>query len=393
MDIKKQISTAFFCLNVLFFTAFFSFAEETPTIAIEEARFAIEKARLAGAEQKAVDDLAAAKSWLARAQKEYEGTKSFLGRLSTEKSRKIKEEEIIYLANMAKLKAMIAENKSKKYEVSKELQGTLKSLQDYQNAVEVLKKKLAEAEKARMLQEKMEAEKKALEEAKRQAVALEEEKKRQLLEAQRKAQELEMLRQKELEEARIREAQRAAEREKELAEAKLKAEQLAWQKAKEEAERKAREKQLAALQEKAAALEREKVMLAEAGKINWATVKSTGKEIIITILAANLFTPATELKPSGKEILDQVGKFLAAYPDYHVIVRGHTDSVGNIALNQALSEKRANKVREYLVAYQNIQPTRITAEGLGPSQPMASNDTEAGRMLNRRVEIVMITEK
>ncbi|MDO8955736.1 MAG: OmpA family protein [Deltaproteobacteria bacterium] len=74
-----------------------------------------------------------------------------------------------------------------------------------------------------------------------------------------------------------------------------------------------------------------------------------------------------------------------------VIVRGHTDSVGKEEVNQALSEKRAQKVREYLVAYQDIQPTRVTTQGVGPSQPVATNTTEAGRALDRRVEIAIQT--
>jgi OOP family OmpA-OmpF porin len=56
-----------------------------------------------------------------------------------------------------------------------------------------------------------------------------------------------------------------------------------------------------------------------------------------------------------------------------------------------VSEKRASKVREYLVAYQNVNPSLVTSEGLGPSQPAASNATEAGRALNRRVEIAVQT--
>ncbi len=134
-------------------------------------------------------------------------------------------------------------------------------------------------------------------------------------------------------------------------------------------------------------------MLAGASKIHNVTVKTGEKEMIITLLVINLLTPASELKASGKEILDQVGNFLKAYPNHKVIVRGHTDSVGKEAVNQTLSEKRAQKVREYLVAYQNIQPTRITTEGLGPSQPVATNATETGKAMNRRVEIAVITSE
>jgi len=84
-----------------------------------------------------------------------------------------------------------------------------------------------------------------------------------------------------------------------------------------------------------------------------------------------------------------VANFLKTYPNNKVVALGHTDSTGKQAANQALSEKRAQKVREYLVAYQNISPNRITAEGVGSAQPAATNASEAGRALNRRVELTV----
>jgi len=363
----------FLFLGLVVFLPMMALAGETPTMVIEEAKFAIDQARKAGAEQKAYDDLSAAKSWLSRAEKEYDEARSFFSRMSTSKTQKAKDDEIIYLATMAKIKATVAENKAKKDAILKDLQDTRKDLADYQGAIAVLKKNLEEVQKAKEIQAKTEAERKELEEA------------------QKKAKEMEALSQKELKEVRLKEAERAAAREKELAQAKLKAEQLAAQRAKEEAEMKSREAKLAALQAKAEALEKEKTMLAGASKILNVTVKTGEKEIVITILAINLFTPATELKAQGKEILDNVGNFLKAYPNKKVIVRGHTDSVGKEEVNQALSEKRAQKVREYLVAYQDIQPTRVTTQGVGPSQPVATNTTEAGRALNRRVEIAIQT--
>jgi outer membrane protein OmpA-like peptidoglycan-associated protein len=164
-----------------------------------------------------------------------------------------------------------------------------------------------------------------------------------------------------------------------------------------DAEMKAREeklaeerKKLAVWQAKAEAMEREKNMLAAASKIPNVTVKTGEKEMVLAILAINIFTPATELKPQGKEILGEVGTFLKAYPHHKVIVQG-IPTVGKQEVNQTLSEKRAQKVREYLVAYQDIQPARVTAEGVGPSRPVATNSTDAGRALNRRVEIAIQT--
>ena len=349
-------------------------AAVTPTMIIEEAKFAIEQARKAGAEMKAFEDLASAKSWLIRAEKEYA-----LGKTLISKARKmvmedrVREEEIIYLGTMAKLKAMTAEARARRQDISEKANAASRDLADYQSAVSLLKKKGAESEKAREVQAQAEKERKELEEAKR------------------KAAEMEAVREKELQEARIQEAKRAAERERELAEAKLKAEQLTAARAKEERETKAQEEKLRDLKKKAEILERKQNMLADASRIPQATTRATEKEVIITILAINLFTPANEVKPAGKSVLDDVGRFLQKYPQNAVMVRGHTDSQGSLAVNEAVSEKRGQKVREYLVANQNIDPNRITAQGLGPTQPVAANTTEAGRTLNRRVEIAIQT--
>jgi outer membrane protein OmpA-like peptidoglycan-associated protein len=385
----------FLCLGGLLFSPSMSGAATTPTMIIEEAKFAIDQARKAGAEKVALDDLMAARSWLSQAEKQYEAKKGILSRLTSSDA---KDQEILYLGAMAKAKAMTAEAKAKKSATMAALKAGRRELADYQNAIEVLKKKMAEVEKARLVQAKAEEERKALEEVKRKASELEEQKKRELEEAQKRAAELEALKQKEIQASRLEEATRLAKKERDLAEAKIKAEQMAAQQVREAAELKAREvklaaetEKLAALQKRAEALEKEKAMLAEAGKIPRATVTASEKEVVITILAINLFTRSMEISGSGKEILDQVGSFLKKYPEQKIVVRGHTDSTGSEKINRMVSEKRGSKVREYLVAYQNVNPSLVTSEGLGPSQPAASNATEAGRALNRRVEIAVQT--
>ena len=68
---------------------------------------------------------------------------------------------------------------------------------------------------------------------------------------------------------------------------------------------------------------------------------------------------------------------------------GHTDSTGPEAYNQGLSERRAKSVQDYLVS-KGIRASRLTAKGYGESMPVASNDTEAGRAENRRVELIVL---
>jgi OOP family OmpA-OmpF porin len=77
--------------------------------------------------------------------------------------------------------------------------------------------------------------------------------------------------------------------------------------------------------------------------------------------------------------------------DTNAQLEGHSDDRGTAAYNQALSERRAYSVRDYLIDEADIDPRRITAVGYGESRPAASNDTDSGRQRNRRVEAVIQT--
>jgi len=111
------------------------------------------------------------------------------------------------------------------------------------------------------------------------------------------------------------------------------------------------------------------------------------KEIVV-LKGVNFAFNSAELTPESKKILDQdrdVAR-LKGEPDIRVEVAGHTDSVGSDAYNQKLSERRAQSVVDYLVSI-GVDPKRLKAVGYGKKQPVASNDTEAGRAQNRRVEL------
>lgn len=92
------------------------------------------------------------------------------------------------------------------------------------------------------------------------------------------------------------------------------------------------------------------------------------------------------LTDESKTILDSVAASLAEWPELRVEVGGHTDSQGPDAYNHQLSQKRADAVRDYLVA-RGVPATQLTARGYGESRPLADNATEAGRARNRRVEL------
>jgi len=88
-------------------------------------------------------------------------------------------------------------------------------------------------------------------------------------------------------------------------------------------------------------------------------------------------------------VLDSVGKVLVKFDQTFVEVAGHTDSTGSESYNQALSQRRANSVAAYLRS-RGIMSDRLITIGVGELYPVASNDTEAGRAQNRRVELTIV---
>lgn len=113
------------------------------------------------------------------------------------------------------------------------------------------------------------------------------------------------------------------------------------------------------------------------------------KRVAILVFQSDVLftTGSAELGAPGN--FDAVIEFVANnFPGSAIQVRGHTDSVGDPASNQALSEQRAASVQAYLQA-NGVDASEVTAVGLGESQPMALEDTEEGKALNRRVEVVL----
>ncbi len=92
------------------------------------------------------------------------------------------------------------------------------------------------------------------------------------------------------------------------------------------------------------------------------------------------------VSPTFYNTLDKLAATMREYDQTTITVMGHTDSVGNPAYNQGLSERRALSVSNYL-ARQGVSPSRIQTYGYGQTRPVADNNSEAGRLQNRRVEI------
>ena len=146
--------------------------------------------------------------------------------------------------------------------------------------------------------------------------------------------------------------------------------------------------------EKAARVEAErKAAVAMASLAEIAKVKEESRGVVITLSGSVLFaTGKSDLLPIAKEKLNQVAKALTDQGFKAIVVQGYTDSVGSASDNDALSLRRAQSVRDYLVT-RGVPSEKATAEGKGASNPVADNKTPDGRAENRRVEIVVTPEK
>jgi outer membrane protein OmpA-like peptidoglycan-associated protein len=119
--------------------------------------------------------------------------------------------------------------------------------------------------------------------------------------------------------------------------------------------------------------------------------RDTARGLVVNMSDVLFDTGKHTLRPLAREKLAKISGIVLAYPALTLGIEGNTDSVGGDAYNQSLSERRAEAVRGYL-AQQGVPESSMTAKGLGETQPIASNDTTAGRQQNRRVELIVAGE-
>ena len=100
-------------------------------------------------------------------------------------------------------------------------------------------------------------------------------------------------------------------------------------------------------------------------------------------------TNSSDLNANFYDVLNSVSMVLAEFDKTVIEIAGHTDSTGETAYNQALSERRASAVASYL-GTRNVRTDRIITVGAGETHPIATNDTDAGRQANRRVELTLV---
>ena len=115
-----------------------------------------------------------------------------------------------------------------------------------------------------------------------------------------------------------------------------------------------------------------------------------GDDLVLNIPSGITFAyDSATVQPQFQRTLDQVADTLRQYNQTYIDVYGHTDSTGSDSYNQTLSQRRATSVADYLSSH-GVQSARIGTRGYGESQPIASNDTDAGRAANRRVEVKIV---
>jgi outer membrane protein OmpA-like peptidoglycan-associated protein len=120
-----------------------------------------------------------------------------------------------------------------------------------------------------------------------------------------------------------------------------------------------------------------------------ARIERIGEGIKITFDSGLLFDfDKSDLRPQAQTNIASLAKILNKYPDTDIVVEGDTDNTGTEDYNVGLSDRRAQSVASYLMGL-DVNGSRISQIGLGESNPVASNATEAGRQLNRRVEVAI----
>ncbi|HEY2106761.1 MAG TPA: OmpA family protein [Candidatus Binataceae bacterium] len=312
---------------------------------LAEAENAVEIARLAGAERYAGDTFQ-------KAVVELQNAENFL---NTGKNRKESETNAREAAQMAEDARIITIRKMRAEELANERAAAA------QREADALAQAARAAEQARLDQERRasaEADRKAAEQARMQAE-----------QAQAEAQKA----------AALAAQERAAA---DTARDSALAQQAA---AKADAERSRQAAQQA---------EAEKTELRERLRQQLNTIletRETARGLIVNINDVLFDFNKYTLKPGAREKLAKVSGILLAHPGLKVQLEGHTDSIGSDEYNQKLSEQRADAVRDYLTS-QGVAQTGLSAVGYGKADPVASNDTAAGRQQNRRVDMVVSGE-
>jgi outer membrane protein OmpA-like peptidoglycan-associated protein len=127
--------------------------------------------------------------------------------------------------------------------------------------------------------------------------------------------------------------------------------------------------------------------------IKGARVERVGEGIQVTFDSGLLFAYDSDVvQPAAQTNLTELARSLNKYPDSQLLIVGHTDNAGSDSYNQGLSQRRADAAAAYL-GTQGVARSRIQTSGKGESEPVATNDSDAGRQQNRRVEVAIFASE
>jgi outer membrane protein OmpA-like peptidoglycan-associated protein len=140
-----------------------------------------------------------------------------------------------------------------------------------------------------------------------------------------------------------------------------------------------------------AQMDRQRAELAR--ELEGAQVERYGEGLLITFASGLLFDFDSDVvRGNARANLTNLASSLREYPETEVLIVAHTDNVGTATYNQGLSDRRAAAARAFLVS-QGVPSNRIRTQGMGLREPVASNETEAGRAQNRRVEVAIFASE
>lgn len=125
-----------------------------------------------------------------------------------------------------------------------------------------------------------------------------------------------------------------------------------------------------------------------AERVNELEAQQTERGLVLTLGDVLFDFDEATLKPGGERAAGNLAQFLKEYPERNILIEGFTDTIGPADYNRELSRRRANAVRKELMSL-GISSSRIRIRGYGERYPVASNETEAGRQQNRRVEVII----
>lgn len=120
-----------------------------------------------------------------------------------------------------------------------------------------------------------------------------------------------------------------------------------------------------------------------------AQVLRESNDIIIRLVGLNFAVGRSTIEPKNFQLLTKVQKAIRVFPKSDLTIEGHTDSYGSDQANLALSKKRAEAVKQYLLANMALPSSKVAAVGFGETRPVANNETDAGRTKNRRIDVVI----